>query len=213
VCTSWLAGLEPQAGEARAPVWLQRGAIRLPAASAAPLLLVGPGTGIAPFRAFLQERQQQQQQQQQQQHAAGKHGWSALACMHCKSQCEHSLVGGVLWPAPHQGPSWRHFGWHSQFAPPLGCAGEAQGPIHLFFGCRNREGDYLYREEWQQLLHAGVLAGLHTACSRDQAHKVYVTHLIREQAPLVWQLLQQVRQCWVRITFSSMHTVSPLARL
>lgn len=55
VCTSWLAGL--QAGPAQVPVWVQRGALRLPPSPATPLLLIGPGTGVAPFRSFLQERQ------------------------------------------------------------------------------------------------------------------------------------------------------------
>ena len=40
------------------PVWVERGAFRLPADTATPLILVGPGTGVAPFRAFLQHRQQ-----------------------------------------------------------------------------------------------------------------------------------------------------------
>ncbi|KAL4458060.1 hypothetical protein ABPG75_012925 [Micractinium tetrahymenae] len=57
VCTSWLAGLDPQQGEARLPVWVERGALRLPPSPEVPLILVGPGTGVAPFRSFLQERQ------------------------------------------------------------------------------------------------------------------------------------------------------------
>jgi hypothetical protein len=57
VCTSWLATLEPQRGEVRVPVWVERGAFGLPADPAVPLILVGPGTGVAPFRAFLQHRQ------------------------------------------------------------------------------------------------------------------------------------------------------------
>jgi Oxidoreductase NAD-binding domain len=40
------------------PVWVERGAFGLPADAATPLILVGPGTGVAPFRAFLQHRQQ-----------------------------------------------------------------------------------------------------------------------------------------------------------
>ncbi|GBF88274.1 hypothetical protein Rsub_00986 [Raphidocelis subcapitata] len=73
--TTWLAGLQPPrdsgAAGPRVPVWVERGCLRMPASPAAPLLLVGPGTGVAPFRSFLWQRaaliRQQQQQQQQQQ--------------------------------------------------------------------------------------------------------------------------------------------------
>jgi len=37
-------------------VWTERGALQLPADAATPLLMVGPGTGVAPFRAFTQAR-------------------------------------------------------------------------------------------------------------------------------------------------------------
>jgi sulfite reductase (NADPH) flavoprotein alpha-component len=37
-------------------VFVQRSHFRLPADGAAPVIMVGPGTGIAPFRAFLEER-------------------------------------------------------------------------------------------------------------------------------------------------------------
>lgn len=38
-------------------VFVQRSHFRLPADPAAPVIMVGPGTGIAPFRAFLEERE------------------------------------------------------------------------------------------------------------------------------------------------------------
>ena len=53
VCTSFLASLAP--GECLS-VWLREGCLR-PPPLCAPLLMVGPGTGVAPFRAFVQHRQ------------------------------------------------------------------------------------------------------------------------------------------------------------
>ena len=52
--------LTPQLAAARIgdcfAVWAERGALRLPAEAATPLLMIGPGTGVAPFRAFVQAR-------------------------------------------------------------------------------------------------------------------------------------------------------------
>lgn len=53
VCSTFLAD---RAGAA-VPVFVQKSAhFRLPEDSARPVIMVGPGTGIAPFRAFLEER-------------------------------------------------------------------------------------------------------------------------------------------------------------
>ncbi|XP_040448882.1 nitric oxide synthase, endothelial isoform X3 [Falco naumanni] len=54
VCSTWLARLQP--GDT-VPAFI-RGApsFRLPAAAEAPCILVGPGTGVAPFRSFWQHR-------------------------------------------------------------------------------------------------------------------------------------------------------------
>ena len=89
VCSSYLAALEPTAAEgaakgiaegsateggaadgARPPsvevstveVWLRRGCIRMPHGPSSPLVMIGPGTGVAPFRAFTQARQVQRAQ-------------------------------------------------------------------------------------------------------------------------------------------------------
>jgi hypothetical protein len=94
-----------------------------------------------------------------------------------------------------------------------GLSGVKPGAVHLFFGCRWAEADYLYSEEWQQLKNEGILTGLHVAFSRDGPEKHYVTHLIREQAESIWSLLQQVCNflslgCWMAYWLAAYETVA-----
>ncbi|KAK3234822.1 hypothetical protein CYMTET_54937 [Cymbomonas tetramitiformis] len=56
LCTAWLASLDPSVSKARLAVWVARGSLRLPVEPRTPIILVGPGTGVAPFRSFIQER-------------------------------------------------------------------------------------------------------------------------------------------------------------
>lgn len=99
---------------------------RLPEDASRDILMIGPGTGVAPFRAFVQERAE---------------------------------VGAT-------GRQW------------------------LLFGARHVEYDFLYQLEWQQALKDGRLHRLDLAFSRDQAHKIYVQHRLREQGAEVWRWLQ-----------------------
>src|SRR5437899_2498392 len=55
VCSTFLA--ERLAPGATTPTFVQPSQFRLPEDPAAPIIMIGPGTGIAPFRAFLEERQ------------------------------------------------------------------------------------------------------------------------------------------------------------
>lgn len=59
VATSWLRAKEP-AGEngrrALVPMFVRKSQFRLPFKAATPVIMVGPGTGVAPFIGFIQER-------------------------------------------------------------------------------------------------------------------------------------------------------------
>nr|XP_025873457.1 methionine synthase reductase [Vulpes vulpes]XP_025873458.1 methionine synthase reductase [Vulpes vulpes]XP_025873459.1 methionine synthase reductase [Vulpes vulpes]XP_025873460.1 methionine synthase reductase [Vulpes vulpes] len=81
----------------------------LPSDPSAPIIMVGPGTGIAPFIGFLQHREKLQEQH----------------------------------PEGHFGATW------------------------LFFGCRHKDRDYLFREELRHFHKRGILTHLKVSFSRD----------------------------------------------
>uniref|UniRef100_A0A8D2AXB8 Methionine synthase reductase n=1 Tax=Sciurus vulgaris TaxID=55149 RepID=A0A8D2AXB8_SCIVU len=135
VCTGWLATLVAsilQPNTRASPADGREGlapkisispratsSFHLPADPSAPLVMVGPGTGIAPFIGFLQHREKLQE----------KH------------------------PEGNFGATW------------------------LFFGCRHKDRDYLFREELRRFLKRGVLTHLKVSFSRDAA-------LQEEEAPV-----------------------------
>lgn len=123
LCSSWLASLDPGQGPVQVPLWVRPGGLSFPETPDTPVIMVGPGTGIAPFRAAVQERVAQGQ------------------------------TGNVL-----------------------------------FFGCRRRDQDFYWEAEWRELEQRSCLT-LFTAFSREQEHKVYVQHRLRQLGPLVWELL------------------------
>ncbi|KAM7272669.1 hypothetical protein ACFE04_027332 [Oxalis oulophora] len=132
LCSSWLANLDPKQGIS-IPVWFHKGCLPAPPPSL-PVILIGPGTGCAPFRGFIEERAVQ------------------------------SLSGSTA-------------------------------PVIFFFGCRNKENDFLYREFWYSHAQDGGLlseekgGGLYVAFSRDQPRKVYVQHKMKEQGQRIWDSL------------------------
>nr|CAD7392239.1 unnamed protein product [Timema cristinae] len=111
LCSNWLATLKP--GDT-IKAWN------------VPVIMIGPGTGVAPFRSFVQER------------AAQGSARSDLLC--------------------------------------------------LFFGCRNSAGDFHCRDEWVSLEKDEKLR-LFCAFSRDQENKVYVQHMMKDNAALLWKLV------------------------
>ncbi len=127
LCSTFLCNAAPL-HQPIIPIYLQESRhFRLPSSSFnAPLIMIGPGTGVAPFRGFLHER---------------------IA----KSACTKN--------------------W-------------------LFFGERNFEHDFYYKEYFQSLLNDGLLR-LDLAFSRDQQHKIYVQDKMAEKGREIWQWLQE----------------------
>lgn len=62
VATSWLATKMPTEGQVpRVPIFVRKTQFRLPFKSVTPVIMIGPGTGLAPFRGFVQDRHSQKQ--------------------------------------------------------------------------------------------------------------------------------------------------------
>ncbi len=121
VCSTFLADRVTRR-KTLIPVFVAESHFGLPEDKSKDIIMVGPGTGIAPFRAFVQER----------------------------------IATGAT------GRNW------------------------LFFGDQHEKTDYLYGNEWKQLLAEGKMARVDLAFSRDQQKKVYVQDRMREAGAELW---------------------------
>lgn len=106
---------------------------RLPENRKTPIILVAAGTGIAPYRAFLQQLEQE----------------------------------------------------------------EADTPVWLIFGNPHLRSDFLYQREWLDWRSKGLIRHIDCAFSRDQAEKVYVQHIVRQQGERLEQWLQDGAQIYL----------------
>ncbi len=81
---------------ARVPVYVHKNPdFRLPADSATPIIMVGPGTGLAPFRSFILERLLEAEAQASGQ-AAKKAPGEMVLYFGCRRSDQDYLYGGVL---------------------------------------------------------------------------------------------------------------------
>lgn len=105
--------------------------MKLPTRDTAPLIMAGLGTGLAPFRAFVQYRAMQKAQ------------------------------------------------------------GKEIGAILLYLGSRHQREEYLYGEEWEAYMDAGVITLLGAAFSRDQPQKIYIQDRMRQTMDAIIQAYVQ----------------------
>jgi len=68
--------------------------------------------------------------------------------------------------------------------------GEECGDMALFFGARNRQ-EYSYEAEFDQYNKDGVLQNIVLALSREQKEKIYVTHRLKQEKHMVFDLIHE----------------------
>ena len=136
---------------------------RLPPDIATPLVLIGPGTGIAPFIGFLSHRQAQiaSLESTEAAHVASEGTWRGGYELDPEElNISKSDVKGL------------------NLAVDYLCK-QKTGDIDLFFGCRHSDHDYLYQNELEKFRDIGVISNLYTAFSRDdRERKTYVQTLM-----------------------------------
>lgn len=151
VATGWLEGVLMPLMQDRSviqldkqsiciPIFLRKGGHFMPPRDlSCPWIMIGPGTGVAPFRGFLQERR-------------ARSSTSTIATSAAPPNC-------------------------------------SRGPCVLYFGCRRKDQDYLYQDDFQSFVNDGTLTTLHVAFSRAQQEKIYVQHLMKQHSKELYEMI------------------------
>jgi sulfite reductase alpha subunit-like flavoprotein len=149
---------------------------RLPASVHVPLILIGPGTGIAPFVGFVAHRQALMQRQ-----ATDRRRTADETVVEGTWRGGYDLGEDELPVTPRDAIRHGAFGddRHNPEDPPPH-RDPFYGAVDVYFGCRHKDHDWLYRDEMLKFQSDGVISNLYTAFSRDSPQKVYVQHLMQQ---------------------------------
>ncbi|KAF5864335.1 NAPDH-dependent diflavin reductase [Aspergillus alliaceus] len=101
------------------------------------------------------------------------------------------LVGPGTGVAPLRSMIWEKAALVKAYKEENGGAEPSIGPTILLFGGRNRDADFFFDEEWQQLSKL-VKLEVFAAFSRDQKQKVYVQDVIRDNLGFFFRLLHNM---------------------
>lgn len=72
-----------------------------------------------------------------------------------------------------------------QYRAQLAQQGVAVGPTYYYFGARHQASEYLYGEEIEAFILDGTITKAGLAFSRDSAKKVYIQHLMLQDAEML----------------------------
>lgn len=172
VCTTWLERLlRPFLASSASPVdpvlvnifIKPSDSFALPDDPKHPILMIGPGTGVAPFIGFIEHRRAQQE---------------------TNAKAQDTLPGSRP-RLPGSRPALPG-------SRPVLPASKATVPTTtLYFGCRSPDTDWIYRDEMQVYVASGALGKLRCAFSREKPGiKVYVQHLMLQDARAIAELVK-----------------------
>jgi len=149
----------------------------LPSNIKTPLILIGPGTGIAPFVGFVSHRKYQ--------------ALERLEAQKRKSRSESFSVSEGTWRGSYEfeGGDIKDGVTKNTLAANDGTLDTTKeisadlGSIDIFFGCRCSSHDFIYSEELEVFQKEGIITNLHTAFSRESGKdKIYVQHRMKEES-------------------------------
>eukprot|EP00471_Norrisiella_sphaerica_P001206 CAMPEP_0184486092 /NCGR_PEP_ID=MMETSP0113_2-20130426/7642_1 /TAXON_ID=91329 /ORGANISM="Norrisiella sphaerica, Strain BC52" /LENGTH=975 /DNA_ID=CAMNT_0026867823 /DNA_START=299 /DNA_END=3226 /DNA_ORIENTATION=+ len=158
------------------PVFIRRGGeFGYPNDISRPIVMIGPGTGVAPFRGFLHYRRYQIEALES--GASGVGEWRGMDFQHLDELEDSDEDERVAYPK------------RSSFKKAVKDMGSMIGPAVLYFGCQKRSRDYLYGIELEDFEADKTLDALHVAFSREKEEKVYVQHLMEQNAEQLYDLI------------------------